>query len=186
MELSEAEGFQLYIPVGMMYSGWALATEGELDEGLNQIEKGLAAYRATGSFIKYVEVMAMYSEALLKAGRTEDTVRALEEGMRHADTRDEHLLESELYRIRGNIRLGQNREVDAAEDLDRAIEIARSQGAVVLELRAVMSKCHLLRRQGKKLEAQSELRKLYDALGDDFHEKDRLEAKSLLDELRVS
>jgi tetratricopeptide (TPR) repeat protein len=183
IQLSEAEGFRLYVPVGMMYSGWALIADGEIDEGLKQIERGLTAYRATGSFIKYVEVMVMYAEALYKAGRIEDAVHALEEGMRHANTREEHLLESELYRIRGDIRLAQNRESDAAEDLDRAIEIARRQSAVALELRAVMSKCRFLQSQGKKHEAQWQLRKLYDSFTEGFYTKDLIEAKNLLDEL---
>jgi len=183
IELSEAEGFQLYVPVGMMYSGWARVADGEIEEGLKQIERGLTDYRATGSFIKYVEVMVMYTEALQKAGRTEDALHALEEGMRHASTHEEHLLESELYRIRGEIRLGQDREGDAAEDLDRAIEIARSQSAVFLELRGVVSKCRLLRAQGEKHEAQWQLRKLYDSFTEGFYTKDLIEAKNLLDEL---
>jgi predicted ATPase len=182
-ELKEYNGFRLYVPVEMMYSGWALAEEGETDEGLKRMERGLAEYRSTGSLIKFVEVQVMHAEVLRKAGFTERALDALEDGIAQASKSQEHLLEPELYRIRGEIRLGQGDESAAVADFDRALDIARGQGALSLELRAVMSKCQLLRRQGKLDEARRRLSKVYDCFTEGFNTKDLVEAKSLIGEL---
>jgi len=182
-QLCEEYGFRLYVPVGMIYTGWALAQEGETEEGLKLIEQGVAEYQSTGSLIKFVEVRAMHGEVLWKAGQTESALRALEDGMEQANRRQEHLLEPELYRLRGEIQLAQENEGAAAADFDRAVEIARGEGALSMELRAVMSRCHLLRRQRKINQASQELSKIYSCFTEGFNTKDLIEAKRLMGEL---
>ncbi|MDR4484850.1 MAG: adenylate/guanylate cyclase domain-containing protein [Nitrospirales bacterium] len=183
MKLSEEEGFLLYVPVGMMYLGWALAEEGNVEEGLQQMERGKNLYYNWGNRIKFVEILVMYAEILRKAGRMEDALRALEEGMNHANTHQERLLEPELYRIRGEILFEQGNEPAAAKALDQAIEKAQKQGATILELRAVISKCRLCKSKEKKEETRSHLRQVYDSFTEGFDTKDLLEAKNLLQEL---
>jgi class 3 adenylate cyclase/tetratricopeptide (TPR) repeat protein len=186
MKLSKDEGFLLYVPVGMMYVGWALAEEGNTEEGLQQIERGKKIYCDFGNRIKYVEILVMYAEVLWKTGRTDDALRALEEGMNHANTSQERLFEPELYRIRGDILFGQGNEPDAVEALDQAIEKARKQGAAMLELRAVTSKCRLWQSKGNKEEARGQLRQVYDSFTEGFDTKDLMEAKNLLQELGLT
>ena len=185
-QLCEENGFRLYVPVGMMYRGWALAQDGEIEEGLELMKRGAEEYRSTGSLIKFVEVQVMYAEILWKAGRREFALRALEDGMAQASRRQEHLLEPELYRLRGEIQLEQGNEKAAAADFDRALEIARGQGALSLELRAVMSKGRLLRRQGKMDQASQELNRIYGCFTEGFNTKDLVEAKRLISELCAS
>ena len=181
--LCEENGFRLYISVAMMYSGWALAEEGETEAGLEEMERGLAAYRNTLSGIKLVEVQMMRAEILRKAGFAERVLDVIEDGIAQASSRQEHLFESELYRTRGEIRLGQGDESAAAADFDRALDVAHGQGALSLELRAVMSKCQLLRRQGKKDEARGSYAKSMTRFTEGFDTKDLVEAKTLIGEL---
>jgi class 3 adenylate cyclase len=182
-ELNEENGFRLYVPVEMMYSGWALVEEGDTDEGFRRMERGVAEYRSTGSLIKFVEVQVMHAEVLRKVGFTERALDAIEDGIAQASRRQEHLLEPELYRIRGEIRLGQGDERAAAMDFDRAMDFARGQGALSLELRAAMSKCQLLRKQGKINAARRQLSNVYDCFTEGFNTRDLVEANSLIGEL---
>jgi predicted ATPase/class 3 adenylate cyclase len=75
------------------------------------------------------------------------------------------------------------REAEAEGYFLKAIEIARSQQAKSLELRATTSLARLWQRQGKKKEAHELLTKLYDWFTEGFATKDLQEAKALLAEL---
>jgi predicted ATPase len=61
-----------------------------------------------------------------------------------------------------------------------AIEVARRQGAKLLELRAVMSLARLWQTQGKKNEAHRMLAEMYNWFTEGFDTKDLQEAKVLL------
>jgi predicted ATPase len=47
--LSTEQGFPFRIAEGTIYRGWALAEQGQGEEGVAQMRNGLAAYRATGA-----------------------------------------------------------------------------------------------------------------------------------------
>ena len=46
--LSTEHGFPIWLAAGMMLRGWALAAQGQAEEGIPQMRQGLAAWRATG------------------------------------------------------------------------------------------------------------------------------------------
>src|SRR3989442_10455384 len=48
MALSTARGFPHWPALGMCLRGWALAMQGQGEEGVAQVRQGLCAYRATG------------------------------------------------------------------------------------------------------------------------------------------
>src|SRR5262249_16196116 len=47
--ISTEQGFELNLAIGTILRGWALAEQGQAEEGLAQIRQGLEAYRATGA-----------------------------------------------------------------------------------------------------------------------------------------
>ena len=57
------QGFSFWIAWGTMLRGWALAEQGWPEEGIVQLQKGLAAYRATGSQIGWALFLALFVEA---------------------------------------------------------------------------------------------------------------------------
>ena len=74
-------------------------------------------------------------------------------------------------------------EVEAEACFLKAIEVARRQGAKLLELRAVMSLARLWQQQRKKKEARQRLAEIYSWFTEGFDTKDLREAKVLLAEL---
>ena len=47
--LATAQGFPLWAAQGTSLRGWALAMQGQGEEGLAQVRQGIAAWRATGA-----------------------------------------------------------------------------------------------------------------------------------------
>jgi len=120
----------------------------------------------------------------------------------------EQWYEAELYRLRGELTLtqsnvqrpassvehpqsafrlpppsGSNPQLEAEECFVKAIDIARTQQAKSLELRAVMSLARLWQRQGKCDDARQMLAEVYNWFTEGFDTVDLKEAKVLQEEL---
>ena len=189
--LSREQGFALTLAWGTIYRGWALAEQGQVEEGIVQIRQGLTAYRATGAEVGRPHFLALLAEACGKGGQTEEGLSALTEALGIVDRNGEREYEAELYRLKGQLTLAQSsvqrlasRVQKEAEDCFlKAIEVARKQQAKSLELRVVMSLARLWQRQGKQHAARNTLSEIYYWFTEGFDTKDLQEAKALLDEI---
>ncbi|MBI3757239.1 MAG: hypothetical protein HY267_04610 [Deltaproteobacteria bacterium] len=114
------------------------------------------------------------------------------------DRTGECIGEAELYRLKGELRLQQERQRATETDprsllpnaqgeaeacFVKAIDIARKQQAKSLELRATMSLACLWRQQDKKTEAHKLLADVYNWFTEGFDTKDLQEAQALIEEL---
>ncbi len=54
-----------------MLRGWALAQQGQGEEGISQIRQGLAAWQPTGSELGRSHLLALLAEAYGKGGQAE-------------------------------------------------------------------------------------------------------------------
>src|SRR4030095_15221694 len=146
--------------------GWALAAAGQLEEGVVQMQEGLAAQRVTGSGIVHPYYLALQAEIYGKMGQPEEGLAALAEASAMVQRTGEQWYEAELYRLKGTLTLqlfnvqgskfkiaDTQAEAEAEACFLKAIEIARRQQAKSLELRAVMSLVRLWQQQDKKTEA---------------------------------
>jgi predicted ATPase len=90
-----------------------------------------------------------------------------------------------LLRLKGKRLLGTQGAATAAEDHFRqALDWARRQGALSLELRAATSLARLLRDQGRSADAVALLQPVYDRFTEGFNTADLKAAKALLDDSR--
>src|SRR5262249_54991292 len=69
--LSTEQGFPHWLAMGTIQRGWALAEQGQVEEGINQVRQGLAARRATGAEVSRPYFLALLAEAYGKAGQVE-------------------------------------------------------------------------------------------------------------------
>ncbi len=210
--LSSERGFAFYLAFGTVLRGWALAEQGQEEEGIAQIRQGLAAYRATGAETGRPCFLALLAEAYGKGGQAEEGLTVLAEALAPVNKNEDRYYEAELYRLKGQLTLqkfqvsgfkfqassrvgnahqnvseagtvgGAHPTIEAEACFHKAIEIARRQQAKSLELRAVMSLSRLWQ-QGKKKEAQDMLAEIYGWFTEGFDTKDLQEAKALLVEL---
>ena len=129
--------------------------------------------------------LALLAEAYGKAGQVEEGLRLLAEALAHVDTTGERNYAAEVYRLKGELLLGQAipDEAQAETCLHQALDIARHQQAKSWELRAALSLSRLWQRQGKRAEAHQMLAEIYAWFTEGFDTADLQEARALLQEL---
>jgi predicted ATPase len=168
-----------------MYSGCVLVEEGRPAEGIRLVTEGLAAYRATGNRL-YVPVSeAMLSDASLLGGDAGAALAHVEEAFRISARTGEAWFDAELHRRLGCVLLRvRPGEPDRAEgEFRRGLAIARSQSALLFELRAARDLAFLLRDRGRVAEARGLLAPVYASFTEGFAFPDLVGARALLEEL---
>jgi predicted ATPase len=185
INLATEQGFLPWQVVGSTWHGWALAHQGQAQEGIEQLYQGMMAWRATGAEAHRPYFLALLAEAHGIIGQPETGLTMLTEALALVDTTGDRWYESELYRLKGALLLQQSsdNQADAETCFQQAISIARSQQAKSWELRAATSLAHLWQRQGKRQEAHDLLAPVYNWFTEGFDTLDLKDAKALLDEL---
>lgn len=182
--ISIDQAFPFWLGWGMILRGWALIEQGQGEEGIAQIRRGLVDWRATGSELGLPYFLSLLAEAHVKMGQADEGFSVIVEALAAANDSEERWYEAELYRLKGELlRQETKTEAEAAECFQQAIEKARRQGAKSLELRAVMSLSRLWQDQGKQKEARQMLQDIYGWFTEGFDTADLKEAKILLEEL---
>jgi predicted ATPase len=202
MTLAAEQGFTQLLAYGTFHRGAALAEQGQGEEGMAQMQQGLAAFRAIGTEMGRTARLPWLAAAYAKVGQVEEGLSVLAEALAFVDKTGERVGEAELYRLKGELTLQQfqvsgstyqvedslgssvqSLESEAEGCFLKAVDIARRQQAKSLELRAVMSLSRLWQQQGKSAEAHQMLAEIYDWFTGGFDTKDLQEAKALLEEL---
>ncbi|HEV8716994.1 MAG TPA: AAA family ATPase [Candidatus Binatia bacterium] len=187
--LALEQGFRQFWTWGTIRRGWALVQQGRGEEGLTQLQEGLAALRATGALMTQTLFLATLAEAYGTVGQTEEGLTVLTEALDIVDKMGDRVNEAELYRLKGQLTLqskvpGPKSQVEEAEECFlKAIDVAQRQSAKSLELRAVTSLARLWQHQGKKKKARRMLAEIYDWFTEGFDTADLKEARALLEEL---
>ena len=196
MTVATDQGLPQQIAQSLLLRGWALAENGQGQEGMAQIQQGLAAYQATGTTAQRPYYLALLAEASAAVGQTAEALEALVEALATLNKSVVRWWEAELYRLRGELLLSMSDREKIAPSLppsvppsspeecfQQALAIARRQQAKSLELRAAMSLSRLWQRQGKRADARDLLAPIYGWFTEGFDTSDLQEAKALLDEL---
>ena len=183
--LAKEQGFPFWMAFGAMLYGWALVQQGQVQEGIEQITRGLRALRATGAEIARPYCLALLAEAQGTLGEPEAGLTVLTEALTLVDTRGERFYEAELYRLKGELLLQQSsgNHTEAESCFHQALSIARNQQAKSFELRAATSLARLWQQQGKREEARQLLGDVYSWFTEGFDTADLQDAKALLDKL---
>jgi class 3 adenylate cyclase/predicted ATPase len=183
--LSIEQGFPLWAALGTSLRGWALAMQGQGEEGMAQLHQGIAALRATGAALFVPYLCTLVAEVADHLGRTEDALQALAEAHTLVEQQEERWWEAEIARLRGVVLLRQQGtpQEQAETWLRRALDVARCQEAKSLELRAATSLARLWQQQGKRQAAHDLLAPVYNWFTEGFDTADLQDAKALLVEL---
>jgi predicted ATPase len=185
MTIAEKEGVPLFESWARVTRGWALAHLGQAEQGVVQIREGLAMASATGAEMWRTYNLAQLAEACGKAGRIDEGLEVIAEALDVVQEKGERWWEAEILRLRGELLLKRNPSglAEAQTSFERAIEIARKQGAKSSELRATTSLARLLDKQGLRDEARAMLAEIYGWFTEGFDTADLKDGKALLDKL---
>jgi len=183
--MGEPGGFAQWMAIGSILHGWALAHQGQAQEGIEQLRQGLRAYRATEAEIQRPHWLALLAEVHGTLGEPEAGLAVLAEALVHVEHTGERYYEAEIHRLKGVLLLQQNsnNQAEAEHCFHHALDIACSQQAKSLELRTATSLARLWQSQGKRQEAHALLAPVYGWFTEGFDTADLKDAKALIEEL---
>jgi predicted ATPase len=173
---------------GARFRGSALVQQGQVEEGITQIELGIRTGRGSGFEMGRTGDLAGLALAYAKVGQVEKALTLVADALALVDRTEERVREAGLYVLQGWFLLSRSREnrTEAEACFRQALEVARRQSAKPFELHAVMGLARLWQKQGKKEEARKLLGESYGWFTEGFETKDLQEAKALLDSLGSS
>ncbi|MHB0857878.1 MAG: ATP-binding protein [Anaerolineae bacterium] len=177
--------------LGQVVLGWAEARAGQFREGIERLTAALAAQPAQSTLAFRFLQRVLLVEACLAGGDTGAAYRTVEDALSQAEKTGTHYHLAQLWRLRGEVLLqaeqatAGNARLEAETCLQRAIEVARQQGARLYELRATRSLARLWAQEGRIGEAREALAAIYATFSEGFDTPDLIEARALLDALRI-
>src|SRR5262249_24122293 len=137
------------------------------------LRESIAAFKASGARLRLPYYLGLLAQVCGRAGRADEGLAAVDEGMAASRAQNERWGDAELHRLRGGLLLaaGANpREAEAA--YARAIEIARTQEARALELRAATSLARLRCAEHRDDDARRLLQNVYSRFTEGFNTMD--------------
>jgi predicted ATPase len=186
MLLAEAHGLVFLGAMASIFEGWVGTREGELDEGMAQMRRGLAAQLATGAELAGPYWLWLLAEVCQRRGAVGEGLALLDDADATVELTHDRYWEAEIHRLRGRLLLATAEPAAPASAeacYRRALDVARRQGARSLELRAAVSLSRLWQAADRHDEARVLLAPVYERFTEGLDHPDLREAAALLDEL---
>ena len=187
IKLAENRSLGLWLMTARVFESWVLGQQGRWDEAIAGMRKMLEGFKASGTYLIRSHFLGLLAELYQGAGQPMEGLAAIEEAFTVAKETGERMWEADLYRLKGDLLLtrgGVQIATVAESCFAKAIEIARSQGARLWELRAALSLGHLWIGQGKGRLVREMLEPLHRSFGDSLDIRDVVRAAALLKQLQ--
>jgi tetratricopeptide (TPR) repeat protein len=181
--LSEAQGFPLWLGLGRAFHAAARVMDGD-SAALPEIMQGVAVAAETGNQSGAPALFLLLAEAQQAAGQLVEAQGTVSTALAVAAQTGQLFFDADLHRLDADLLLATGGEADeVAARYQRALAIAREQGARSFELRVSTRLARLWRDQGKRAEARELLAPVYGWFTEGFDTADLQQAKTLLEEL---
>jgi class 3 adenylate cyclase/predicted ATPase len=158
--ISREQGFSVWIASPTIFRGWVRSQQSNTIQGAQEAQEGVHAIVDAGMEMRRPYYLALVAECYISAGRFAEARSTLDQALAIVAKTDEHWSEAELLRLTGLI---EAREDTAAAEtaFQRALNVARRQGAKSWELRSATSLARLWHGQGKSDAARNLLQPFY-------------------------
>ncbi|HEX5753818.1 MAG TPA: protein kinase [Archangium sp.] len=174
----------------VMWSTWATLVRGGALAGLGRSREGLAlaqevleVWRGRGIHNGIPSCLSVIAQTRLALGQVQEALAAIDEALAESVETGEVSSEAWLHLLRGECLRRAGRDEEAGSCFVRAVAVARAQGAGLLELRATVSLCRLLRDRGQAEAARRMLERACAGFEPGGECLDLQEARALRDEL---
>jgi class 3 adenylate cyclase/predicted ATPase len=182
--LATGHRLTLYLAVGGVARGWALAQQGQLDQGLAELQRNLEAYEPDKPKSFSLSCRAALAEVYLKAGDAAQALHAVDSAVRASERTGVRGWLAAVLHLKGEVlaSMAPARWPDAEMCFMEALQVARTQEAKSLELRAATGLARLWWSEGRGQDARDLLAPVYGWFTEGFDTPDLRDAKALLDE----
>ncbi len=180
-----AEGNMAW-PTGLasFIGGWVAARKGELGRGADQMEAVFRKFHETKQRAYLTFLGTLIASAKLEMGRVEETLNFLEELQQLSVETHQQMFIPDLHRVRAEaLHRLDRRSGRIEEEYQTALQLARQQGALALELRAASGLANWLAEAGRAKDGSKLLRPIFERFDEGFATPDLRAAKTLLDAL---
>jgi class 3 adenylate cyclase/predicted ATPase len=183
--LASEQELALYRACGLITRGWARVRRGEGCEGIRELREGLDFYTEAEVKLLLSYFRTVLADCYHRIGKSELALISIDGALSIANQTSEHFWHAAILQLKGDIVLALDHfgEAHAEVCFRAAINLARTQGAKSLELRAATSLARLWRDQGSRAEAHNLLAPVYGWFTEGFGTADLIDAKALLDGL---
>jgi len=176
--------FMHWLNWGTILKGWALAIQNDAETGLKFIRQGLDNWRALPMDATEPYFLGLLAETYGAAGQIESGLQVIDEALTRAKMTGEHFWDAELFRLQGEL-FHLSGDNQAESSFLHAINIAQSQQAKLLELRAIVSLQQLQQSQGRTNRNDQSLLNIYRWFNEGFDTFDLKQAQALLSQIQV-
>jgi tetratricopeptide (TPR) repeat protein len=193
LALADEQGFGLRFAQAQILRGWALVMQGHRADGMAQLQKGSADYRARVTAEAAARYIGLEAEAYGYLGDPSTGLQRLMAVMADLQPGVDRYQQAELLRLRGDLLLQaacwglEARHYPQMESVEtcfrQALAVARRQQAKSLELRAALSLGRLWQQQGQLTEAYELLAPIYGWFSEGFDTADLQTAQALVQAL---
>ena len=186
IEHTERHPIRLWNLWARAFRALVIARRSGVAEGMPVLRKALEVAGEARFLPRFLLPLGELAACLGEAGEVGPGLAAVDDALARCEARDERWYEAELLRIKGELLLhrGEHRSVAAAvQNFDRALDVARRQGALFWELRIAMSLARLRMSQNRHDEAHRALISAYGKFTDGFATADLRAAKAMIAQL---
>jgi predicted ATPase len=196
LNVATDHGFPFWWAFQTILLGWVSVNRGNVDQGIEQMRRGMEAYLDTGAELLRPYFIGLLAEAFAAKGSVERGLTLLDEALEIVDKTGERFYEAELYRLKGELLVRSHSDRRESHDLTaqafplseeecflKAASVAQRQQAKWFELRSAMNLARLWQRQGRIEEGHQILAQTYSWFTEGFDTAGLKDAKTLLEEL---
>lgn len=177
LDIAEEHEFPFWRALSMFLGGISLSHTGSIEDGLSDVRHGISDYqRLKTPPVFWPMIRILQAEAYALAGKPEEGLALIEESISIVPLPD-------ALRVKGDVLLAISRshEKEAERCYQKSLDIAVQTKTPMLELQAAVRLHRVWSEQGKRDQAHTLLRDVYQKFTEGFTSADLLEAKVLLD-----
>jgi class 3 adenylate cyclase/tetratricopeptide (TPR) repeat protein len=135
--IAQRHNFEIWVAAGALHAAGALTELGDFATGLPMFERALQGWTLAGAQLMLPYFFGRYGHALVRAGRADEGLRAIDRALSVAAANGEVFYDAELRRLRAEAltAVGAPRDSILGE-LEAAVRIAADQNALAFRQRA--------------------------------------------------
>ena len=125
-----------WLSIATAIRGWAIAEQGEVEAGIEEIRQGMADFATTGTSFLRPYLLGLLAEQYGRSGNLERGHTLIAEALAASDRMGGRWCDPELHRRSGDLHARAGDDAAAEAAYRQAVDLARYQGARALELRS--------------------------------------------------
>lgn len=184
IEIAEEAKFAQQVGFGRLLAGWAASRLDDLGRGTEQMEAVFRRFVGAKQRGFLTFPGTVIAAAKLEMGRVEEALNFLDEVQQLAIETHQQMFISDLHRLRAEaLSRIDRRDPRIDEEYGRALLLAHTQGAHMLELRAATGFASRMAASDRHQEGYRLLQPVYERMTEGFTTRDLQAAKTLLEQL---